>query len=121
LDKISKIAKIVLPIYWAFLTYMLLKPGIENKEYSWLFFPGFDKMVHFLIFGFLAFLFSLSLPKLNRFFFIGIILGYAILTEVLQEEMHLGRSMEALDVVADLLGAFSGFYFSKWLIQKING
>ena len=32
LDKISKLFKKILPIYWAFLTYMLLKPGVENME-----------------------------------------------------------------------------------------
>jgi hypothetical protein len=43
LDKISKIFSKILPIYWAFLTYMLLKPGEENHEY-WFMFSGIDKI-----------------------------------------------------------------------------
>jgi hypothetical protein len=64
LDKISKIFRIVLPIYWAILTYMLLKPGVENQEY-WFMFSGIDKIIHLSIFAFLGLSFSAAFPKPN--------------------------------------------------------
>lgn len=35
---------------------------------------------------------------------------YAFLTEILQDEMHLGRSMENLDILADTIGILVGYY-----------
>ncbi|WP_300672018.1 VanZ family protein [Soonwooa sp.] len=92
-----------MPIYWAFLTYMLLRPGLENKEYSFMF-PGFDKVLHFSIFGFLGFCLLVSFPNLKRSTYLLIGFAYALLTEILQETMGFGRSLEVLDVVADMLG-----------------
>ncbi len=68
LDKISKIFSKILPIYWAFLTYMLLKPGEENHEY-WFMFSGIDKVLHLSIFAALGFLSSLHFPRLNSLTF----------------------------------------------------
>ena len=112
LDKISKIFRIVLPIYWAILTYMLLKPGEENQEY-WFMFSGIDKIIHLSIFAFLGLSFSATFPKTQFSIYIYIMLIYAFLTEILQEEMHLGRSMETLDIIADTIGIFIGYFFFK--------
>jgi VanZ family protein len=112
LDKISKIFRIVLPIYWAILTYMLLKPGVENQEY-WFMFSGIDKIIHLSIFAFLGLSFSAAFPKTQFSIYIYIMLIYAFLTEILQEEMHLGRSMETLDIIADTIGVFIGYFFFK--------
>lgn len=117
LDKISKISSKILPIYWAFLTYMLLKPGEENHEY-WFMFSGIDKILHLSIFAALGFLFIAAFPKIRFYYFIQIILLYAFLTEILQEEMGLGRSMETLDIVADTLGCLIGYYFYKILAKR---
>ena len=118
LDKISKIFSKILPIYWAFLTYMLLKPGQENKEY-WFMFDGVDKLLHVSIFALLGFTFMAAFPKTRFQTFLYIMLIYAFLTEILQQEMNLGRSMETLDIVADTLGVLSGYYMYK-VIKKIR-
>ncbi|ASW74785.1 VanZ family protein [Chryseobacterium piperi] len=112
LDKISKIFSKILPIYWAFLTYMLLKPGEENHEY-WFMFNGIDKIVHISIFAALGFSFIAAFPRIKFSYFFQIILIYAFLTEILQEEMGLGRSMESLDIVADIIGCLLGYYIYK--------
>jgi len=112
LDKISKIFKKILPIYWAFLTYMLLKPGVENKEY-WFMFSGIDKILHFSIFAMLGFCFQAAFPKTRFRTYIYIMLIYAFLTEILQDEMHLGRSLEFFDVIADSIGFILGFLLFK--------
>lgn len=115
LDKISQIFKKILPIYWAFLTFMLLKPGVENMEYPFMF-DGIDKVLHFSIFALLGFLFMTAFPKIKFYWFIQIMLCYGILTEILQDEMGFGRSLEGLDLVADTIGVVIGYF----VFQKIK-
>lgn len=117
LDRISKIFSKILPIYWAFLTYMLLKPGEENHEY-WFMFNGIDKALHLSIFAMLGFCFMAAFPRIRFSYFFQIILIYAFLTEILQEEMGLGRSMETLDIVADTIGCLIGYYIYRLLIKR---
>ena len=106
---ITKYSKIILPIYWAFLTYMLLRPGVENKEYFFMF-PHLDKLIHFTIFFLLGFFFRLRFPKTPLLYFFFILISYALLTEILQDIMKLGRSLEVLDAVADTLGLSLSYY-----------
>ena len=108
LDKISNIFSKILPIYWAFLTYMLLGPGTENKEY-WFMFPGLDKIIHISIFMLLAFCFMAALPRIKFSVFIQVMLIYAFLTEILQLEMGFGRSLEFFDIIADTAGVLLGY------------
>ncbi|MCX8533894.1 VanZ family protein [Chryseobacterium sp. KC 927] len=117
MDKISNIFIKILPIYWAFLTYMLLRPGVENHEYFFMF-DGIDKVLHLSIFAALGFCFIAAFPKIKFSYFFQIILIYAFLTEILQEEMKLGRSMETLDIVADTIGCLVGYYIYKILIKR---
>lgn len=106
--------KIILPIYWAFLTYMLLRPGVENQEYSFMF-PGIDKILHFGIFGALGFFICISFPKIRFILYLQLMLAYALLTEILQETMGFGRSLEILDVVADMTGAVLAYYIYRYI------
>jgi len=96
---------------------MLLRPGEENHEY-WFMFSGIDKVLHLSIFAALGFCFMAAFPKIIFYYFIQIILIYAFLTEILQNEMGLGRSMEALDIVADMIGCLMGYYIYKALIKR---
>lgn len=122
LDKTVKIFRyIVLPIYWAILTYMLLKHGTENKEYFFML-PGIDKLLHFSIFIFLGWCIKAAFPKLNITTYILYNIAYAAITEILQELMQLGRSMELFDFIVDLLGSFVAYYsfpFFQKIIQII--
>ncbi|KQK24398.1 antibiotic resistance protein VanZ [Chryseobacterium aquaticum] len=106
-----------MPIYWAFLTYMLLRAGVENREYFFMF-DGIDKVLHLGIFAMLGFLFIAAFPRIRFSYFFQIILIYAFLTEILQEEMNLGRSMETLDIVADTIGCLLGYYIYKELVKR---
>ncbi|MDP2458184.1 VanZ family protein [Kaistella sp. SH40-3] len=112
LDKVSKIFSKILPIYWAFLTFMLLKPGVENLEYPFMF-EGIDKVLHLSIFTFLGFTFMAAFPKIKFFYFIQIMMLYGMLTEILQDEMHWGRSLEFLDLIADMVGVLIGYFIFK--------
>ena len=118
LDKISSLFKKILPIYWAFLTYMLLRPGIENVEFPFMF-SGIDKILHLSIFGMLGFCFIAAFPKIKITYYIYILLIYSLLTEILQDEMQWGRSLEFLDLVADTIGFLLG-YLVFLRLKRVN-
>ena len=95
---------------------MLLKPGVENLEYPFMF-EGIDKILHLSIFALLGFTFLAAFPKINFPTFIQIMIIYGLLTEILQDEMHLGRSLEGLDLVADIIGVLIGYIIFKKLVR----
>lgn len=93
---------------------MLLRPGMENKEYAFMF-PGIDKVLHFGIFGFLGFCIWAAFPRIKFLTYIQIMFCYALLTEILQDVMGFGRSLEVLDIVADMSGGFLAYYIYKYI------
>ncbi|MDY3548138.1 VanZ family protein [Riemerella anatipestifer] len=105
-----------MPIYWALLTYVLLKPVGEHKDY-WFLFQGIDKVVHFSMFFVLGFLFRWAYPKVSVYAYYFILVTYAILTEIFQQVMALGRSAEWLDLLADTIGLVLAYYiYTKVLL-----
>lgn len=88
---------------------MLLRPGVENKEYFFMF-PHLDKLIHFSIFFLLGFFFKLRFPKITLISYALILISYALLTEILQDIMKQGRSLEVLDAIADTLGLLISYY-----------
>ncbi len=97
---------------------MLLKPGVENLEYPFMF-QGIDKILHLSIFALLGFCFMSAFPRIKFLYFIQIMIAYGLLTEILQDEMAFGRSLEFLDVVADTVGVLLGYVVFKKL-QKVS-
>ena len=78
-------------------------------------FPGADKIVHVVMFGFLTFMVLLEfmkhrkwtvlpLPFIGAVAFTCAVLGIGI--ELIQKAMGMGRSLEVLDMLADAAGAF---------------
>lgn len=108
-----------MPIYWAILTYILLKPGSEISH-DWFLFPGIDKVVHLGIFAVLAFSIIAAFPKMRLIVLLQILLSYAFLTEILQGEMNLGRSLDILDVIADMAGSLLGIAFYQGVIAFLK-
>lgn len=76
-------------------------------------FPGADKLVHAVMFGFLAWMLYIDLGKTHRsvpsatdtFLCAAASAIFGATTELLQNIMEAGRSMEGADWVADTLGA----------------
>ena len=97
---------------------MLLKPGVENVTYPFMF-PGIDKILHLSIFMFLGFAFMATFPKIKFLYFVQIMIIYGLLTEILQDEMNWGRSLEGLDLVADIIGVLIGYFIYKKLQRTI--
>lgn len=102
-----------MPIYWAFLTYILLKPTNIKPEDLWIHFVNMDKVIHISIFVALGFCYRVAFPQQKNVVFLGIMATYAMLTEILQETMQLGRSFELMDFVADMLGIIIGNFIWK--------
>lgn len=101
------------------LTFLLLKPAHLQEE-TWYMFDGIDKIIHVSIFALLSFLFMIAFPRIKFVIFLQIMLLYAFVTEILQETMQLGRSLEILDIVADLIGICIGFYLYKILLKIVT-
>lgn len=78
-------------------------------EYPFMF-NGIDKVLHLCIFMLLGFSFMCAFPKIKFLTFIQIMLIYGMATEILQDEMELGRSLEGLDLVADTIGVLVGYF-----------
>ena len=74
-----------------------------------------DKIVHIIVFVLLGFCYRMAFPKQKYMFSVLLMAGYGAITEVLQEIMELGRSMELADFVADIFGVLLGFFIHKKL------
>ena len=121
MDKISRLFRYkILPIYWAFLTYMLLRPGEANREKHWFEFHNLDKIVRFLIFTVLGFCYSVSFPKQKKWLFVVVMFVYALFTEVAQGLMNMGRTMDFYDLIADMIGAGFGCFLFWQILSYIE-
>lgn len=45
---------------------------------------------------------------------------YGLVTEILQDEIHLGRLLEGLDLVADIIGVLIGYFIFKKLEHTVK-
>ena len=108
----------ILTLYWLFLTYMLLSPP-KGLPQELPLFEGADKVVHVVIFAVLSFLYKATFFRqaFGRCFLILIL--YGIATELAQEYMHLGRSGDPLDLLADAIGIVLGYGAMSLLAHKL--
>jgi len=86
---------------------MLLSPPKDLPQELPLF-EGADKVVHVAIFPRQAFWLCFTL-----------LLLYGIATELAQEYMHMGRSGDPLDLLADALGISLGYWVKTQLAHKL--
>ena len=101
--------KIIFFLYGGFLLYILLRPTSDLPQ-NFPSFEGMDKVIHFLIFALLAYLYKKAFPKHSIVKELLWLAGYALLTEFMQEQMQMGRSGDPLDMLADVLGIFAGIF-----------
>ncbi|MCH5240384.1 MAG: VanZ family protein [Muribaculaceae bacterium] len=111
--------------------WLTLAPKPLGEEPPMLF-PGADKLAHALMFGGFAVMLMLDRQRKNHwrpislpFALLSIIAAsfFGIIIEFLQASMGLGRSFEAVDVVADIIGAFLFpllyiFFQNLWLYSS---
>jgi VanZ like family len=111
----SYFAKIYFPLGWTILVLVLLAmPGSMIPKEQAFAIPGFDKVVHVVLFGGFVWLWSLHvaskrfpIAKRLRFFFYFFILAaiYGIGMEYVQKYWIPGRDYDLGDMIADLIGA----------------
>ena len=104
--------------------WLTLAPDPLGKEEIPIF-PGADKIVHGLMFGFLTFVILLDWARGRDFASVRgpVCLAAALFStavgtgiEFLQRSMHMGRSFEIWDMVADAIGSFT--VGSAWIVAE---
>jgi VanZ family protein len=88
-----------------------------------------DKLAHFVIYALLTVFFLLGFWIKGRqiiFYPLGLIVIisgslYGVLMEILQYYFFPGRFFEILDIVANISGAFAGFYIFRFCENIFNG
>jgi VanZ family protein len=120
--KINK--KILFILYVLFVTTISLLPSRDIPEVNT--FLYFDKLVHFSMYALFSFLLLWAFPKkfagIKQIIPFLLVVAYGFLMEVLQRYMHLGRTFDLLDELANCLGFFPGWLFWKWISDngKLN-
>lgn len=87
---------------------------------------GFDKLVHFGVYGLLVILCYLSIIhqskvftfSKNPFIWSVIITSFYGMTDEFHQYFVPNRSCELQDWVADFIGALIGVFFIKWILKK---
>ena len=116
--KINRLFPVLLILYWLFLTYMLLSP-LKDLPQELPLFEGADKVVHVAIFALLSFLYKATFPRQAFWLCFTLLLLYGIATELAQEYMHIGRSGDPLDLLADAIGIVLGYGAMSLLAHKL--
>ena len=75
-------------------------------------FEGFDKVVHIMMYFIFSLLFNWSIKTEQNyerlFLTIPVTIGWGVLMEIMQYEMHLGRSFDVYDILANSTGVGVG-------------
>jgi VanZ family protein len=100
-------------------------PKSNVHDVSWLNIPNKDKLVHFTLFFIWAFLLNIDLKKYklsfksNMALVMSLCLILAAFTEFFQP-IFSDRTTEALDVLADMLGASFGLWFITYIHRRFS-
>ncbi len=110
-------------LWFLFVLVLLCIPGKEIPE-SRITLPDADKLVHFFLFGIMAYLFcrpfllsgswSHSRKKGVYLFIMLAVSFWGLATEFIQKYWIPNRDFELLDWLADSLGAVAAFFFIVW-------
>ena len=117
--------KIFLVLCWAVLIIFLSSTPSLNLPESFWDIIGIDKLGHFAIYGIFTFLLlQLFVPAPLSWGKKGIILSliigilYGISMEAMQYTFFPGRYFEYLDIIANIIGSFTGLYFYNFYNEK---
>lgn len=97
-----------------FVGYKSLVPTVSIPQIT-----HFDKLLHFVAYFGLAFIFTMGAARrIKPLFICLLVIAYGSLIEVLQYFMALGRSGSVLDGVANGVGAIVGTALASYLIKQ---
>lgn len=87
-------------------------------------FNGADKVVHFLMYFIFSLLFCWAIKTesnyLRLLLIIPVTIGWGIFMEIMQLEMHLGRSFDFFDILANSIGVGFGVLIYVLFARKIH-
>jgi len=110
-------------IYLGIIIILSLMPAEDVPQITM--FDGFDKLVHFCMYLGLTWLLCWTLHAEDKHYFhyyiIFLSVGWGILMEGFQLEMHLGRAFEWFDVLANATGALAGVLIYTIMVNRRKG
>ncbi len=115
--------KLFAVLYTFVITLGTLWPASGMSRFGFFAIPNFDKILHLFGYLMLAFLWFLALEKpqkmehFQKYILIGTIF-FGIILEFAQKKFSLGRNMEVMDMVANAIGVFLGYFCYKFLYKK---
>lgn len=87
-------------------------------------FEGVDKVVHFIMYSIFSLLFSWAIKtELNYsrlLLIIPVTIGWGVFMEIMQSDMHLGRSFDLHDMLANAIGVGFGILIFVLIIRKYH-
>ena len=123
--KLKAVSFIPVIIWFILANILLLLPGKDIPDVSFLDEIYFDKWVHIGLFGGLTFLTAYPFIKAGRLtkellIKIGIsFIMYGILIEFIQKYFASDRSFDITDMIADAVGCLAGCIASNWVMRKL--
>jgi VanZ family protein len=88
-------------------------------------FPGFDKVVHFTMYFIFSFLLSWALKAELSYWWLLVVVpvtvGWGVFMEFMQLSMHLGRSFDVHDMMANTVGVLAGVVLYLLLGRRYAG
>lgn len=113
----------ILAVLWtAFIVYGLTSIPSDVLRFPWLALPGVDKLIHAFLFGVEAGLVALAFAKDNgQKPWLPILIWCFVLgggLEIVQHNWIEGRSGDAIDLLADMLGAVVGLVSIRFLMHN---
>lgn len=111
--------KLILAVLWtAFIVYGLVSEPSEIPRFPWLAKAGVDKLIHAVLFGVESSLLAWGLFRNKNWLNIiwCFLLGGGL--EIVQHFWINGRSGQPMDIVADMVGAVLGIWFTMRFFNK---
>lgn len=102
-------------VYGAIIIWASLRPSTTSGDI-----PHFDKLMHLLVYGFLAYGISLAWPKLSK---VKLLLGCIVLgggLEIAQGMMGSGRTTSLFDGLANSFGTVLGMLAATVIAARFN-
>ncbi|PCJ63915.1 MAG: hypothetical protein COA58_14890 [Bacteroidetes bacterium] len=98
-----------------------LVPAATFRSFSFDSLIQVDKLIHLILYLLFVLFWALAIPSSKKNTLILLITGvsYGILIEILQGSMHLGRSYELDDIIANTIGAILGVISIRFVKRKI--
>jgi VanZ family protein len=122
----NRVFAIAVPIVWTAIVFFLHVMPVRLDHESSISIPNADKVVHFGMFGILAFLlarswefFKVKISRRQVYLIILICASYGALLEYLQHIGNAKRDSDVFDWIADLVGTSAGLYMASTKILPL--